>query len=72
MDIHMPEMDGVTATKHIFAEFTHKPWIIALTANVLSVDRDLYLQSGMQDYLSKPLQLKLLVEALKKAYNSIH
>ncbi|MBD2189855.1 response regulator [Pseudanabaena mucicola] len=72
MDIHMPEMDGIVTTKNIFAEFPQKPWIIALTANALSGDRDLCLKLGMQDYISKPLQVAPLVEALEKAYKSIH
>ena len=52
MDVHMPEMDGITATQAIMTDFPHKPWIIALTANALQGDRDICLKAGMQDYVS--------------------
>jgi PAS domain S-box-containing protein len=71
MDVHMPEMDGITATKAIITEFPQTPWIIALTANALQGDRDICLQAGMQDYVSKPLKVKDLIQALEKAFNSI-
>ncbi|NMF56559.1 PAS domain-containing protein [Pseudanabaena yagii] len=70
MDIHMPEMDGITATKKIIAEFPQSPWIIALTANAAQVDRDICLESGMQDYLSKPLKVQDLTRSLEKAYQN--
>ena len=70
MDIHMPEMDGLTATKRIILEFTRRPWIIALTANAVQGDRDICLQAGMQDYVSKPLQVQDLTQALEKAYRN--
>jgi len=71
MDVHMPEMDGITATERIIADFPHKPWIIALTANALQGDRDICLQAGMQDYVSKPLKVEDLIQALETAFNSI-
>ena len=71
MDVHMPEMDGITATQTITTEFPHKPWIIALTANALQGDRDIYLQAGMNDYMSKPLKVEDLIQALETASNSI-
>jgi signal transduction histidine kinase/ActR/RegA family two-component response regulator len=71
MDVHMPEMDGITATKAIVTEFPHKPWIIALTANALQGDRDICLQAGMQDYVSKPLKVEDLIQALEKAFHNI-
>jgi len=53
MDIHMPEMDGLDAAKKII-EMGVKTPIIALTANIMSNDRETYIQSGMHDCLSKP------------------
>ncbi len=74
MDIHMPEMDGLTATKvinHLWETAQLKqeksPWIVALTANSVEGDREICLEAGMQDYLSKPLQIQHLVTVLKKA-----
>ncbi len=71
MDVQMPEMDGITATQTIAAEFSPKPWIIALTANALQGDRDICLQAGMNDYVSKPLKVKDLIQALETASNRI-
>ncbi|NUN63247.1 response regulator [Pseudanabaena biceps] len=69
MDIFMPVMDGVIATKQIIQNFPIHPWIIALTANALQGDREVYLQAGMNDYVSKPIQIKELTDALTKAYS---
>jgi PAS domain S-box-containing protein len=69
MDVHMPEMDGLTATRRIVAEFRQKPWIIALTASALQGDREICLEAGMQDYISKPIQVQDLMQALEKAYS---
>jgi CheY-like chemotaxis protein len=71
MDVHMPEMDGLTATRRIVAEFPQKPWIIALTANAMQGDREMCLEAGMQDYVSKPIQIKELTQALEKAYSAL-
>ncbi len=72
MDVHMPEMDGLTVTKRIFLEFTQIPWIIALTANALQGDRETCLEAGMQDYVSKPIQFSELTQALETAYIAIN
>ena len=71
MDVHMPEMDGIETTKRIMSEFPQSPWIIAVTANALQGDRELCLQAGMQDYVSKPLKIQELIEALETAYTAI-
>jgi CheY-like chemotaxis protein len=70
MDVQMPEMDGIEATKNMMKEFpsrTDRPWIIALTANAMQGDRELCLQAGMDDYISKPLRLPELSDALERA-----
>ncbi len=67
MDVQMPEMDGLDATRAIRSsiESTRQPTIIALTANALDGDRELCLEAGMDDYLSKPIQLAALVDKLE-------
>jgi CheY-like chemotaxis protein len=66
MDIQMPEMDGLTATRQLRATQPNKqcPWIIAMTANAMEGDRDKCLAAGMNDYLTKPIQMDQLIEAL--------
>lgn len=72
MDVHMPEMDGIETTKRIILEFPQNPWIIAVTANALQGDREICLQAGMQDYVSKPLKVQELIAALETAYTTIY
>jgi len=65
MDIQMPSMDGFEATKRIRAEAVLKDTpIIALTALAMPGDREKCLQAGMNDYISKPINLKELHELL--------
>jgi signal transduction histidine kinase/DNA-binding response OmpR family regulator len=70
MDIQMPEMDGLKATSIIRDPqsdvLDHNVPIIAMTANVMEGDRELCLQSGMNDYIDKPLRLKGLRSILEK------
>ncbi|MUK69298.1 response regulator [Aliivibrio fischeri] len=68
MDISMPEMDGMTATKKIRSlSDTHKNMpIIALTAHALSGDKERFIEAGMTDYLSKPFNRSNLLECLAK------
>lgn len=68
MDIQMPEMDGMEATRQIRQSFPEEqqPIITALTANAMSGDRERYLEVGMDDYLSKPLQIHALRECLTR------
>ncbi len=63
MDINMPIMNGIDATKILRDDGVDTP-IIALTANALEGDRDKYLTSGMDDYLSKPVDIKHLERIL--------
>ncbi|MEI7729641.1 MAG: PAS domain S-box protein [Verrucomicrobiota bacterium] len=76
LDCHMPEMDGYTAAQEIqklwrdpgsAPPLKSKPFIIALTANVLPGERERCLASGMDDYLSKPLEPGELIAALGRA-----
>ena len=69
MDIEMPDMDGIAATQKIreIIPETRVPYIVALTANAMSSERENYLRSGMDDYLSKPIDVDALVASLKAA-----
>jgi PAS domain S-box-containing protein len=67
MDIQMPELDGVEATRRIRQRSGEDgPWIIAMTANVMQGDREAYLAAGMDDYVSKPIRPGELADALAK------
>ncbi|TFF33235.1 hybrid sensor histidine kinase/response regulator [Mucilaginibacter psychrotolerans] len=66
MDVQMPEMDGLETTRFIRQNMDHQPVIIAMTANAMTEDRDQCLQAGMNDYLSKPLKLQEIMNALEK------
>ncbi len=68
MDIHMPKMDGLEAARRICQEWGvgFRPRIIAITANAMQGDREVCLAAGMDDYISKPIQLQELAEALSK------
>ncbi|RIK31864.1 MAG: hypothetical protein DCC56_06710 [Anaerolineae bacterium] len=68
MDVQMPEMDGLEATRQIVAKWSQNhPRIIGLTANALEGDRELCLAAGMADYISKPIRVNELVDALARA-----
>ena len=64
MDIKMPIMDGLEATKAIRAALPDLP-IIALTANAFDSDRQLAMDAGCNDFLSKPVSSELCLKALK-------
>ena len=66
MDVQMPELDGLEATRRIKARPGAAPWIIALTAHALEDDRKQCLAAGMNDFLSKPVQLTELTAALDR------
>ncbi|MCB1158358.1 MAG: response regulator [Leptospiraceae bacterium] len=66
MDIQMPEMDGVETSIEIHRIYGEKrPYIIALTANAMEGDKEKYLQNGMDDYLSKPIDVNQLEETVE-------
>jgi signal transduction histidine kinase/CheY-like chemotaxis protein len=66
MDMQMPEMDGLEATRRIRADFHQKrqPRIVAMTANAMQGDRERCLEAGMDDYISKPVKWESLVKAI--------
>lgn len=68
MDVHMPEMDGLEATRQLrLWEYTEgAPIIIAMTANAMQGDREICLAAGMDDYISKPVRIEELQAALEK------
>ena len=75
MDVQMPEMDGLEASRRICQAWSdldgetqsQRPRIIAMTANAMVGDREMCIEAGMDDYISKPIRIEELVEALKKA-----
>ena len=65
MDLHMPHMDGLEAARRIrLRTGVVPPWIIALTADALQGDRERCLEAGMNDYVSKPIALQALQNAI--------
>ncbi len=68
MDVQMPEMDGLEATRAICREWTQeqRPRIIAMTAGAMKEDREKCLAAGMDDYVSKPIRVEELVRALSQ------
>ncbi|MGH7945207.1 MAG: response regulator, partial [Opitutaceae bacterium] len=68
MDVSMPELDGLEATRQIRAlPGQGRPWIVALTANAMQGDREHCLSAGMDDYIRKPIKLSELSAALRHA-----
>jgi CheY-like chemotaxis protein len=68
MDVQMPEMDGLEASRRINAQWPSgkRPRIVAMTANAMQSDRDLCAAAGMDDYVAKPIRVDQLVEALMR------
>lgn len=66
MDVQMPEMDGLEATQKMRALQGAQPMIIAMTANAMQGDREQCIKAGMDDYISKPINLDKLVGSIQK------
>ncbi len=67
MDVQMPELDGLEATRRIVARWPdgeQRPRIVAMTANAMQGDREVCIAAGMDDYVTKPIRVEALVEAL--------
>jgi CheY-like chemotaxis protein len=66
MDVQMPEMDGLEASRRITARWPagERPLIVAMTANAMQGDREECLAAGMDDYVTKPIRVDALVQAL--------
>jgi CheY-like chemotaxis protein len=68
MDVQMPELDGLDATRADLraAGAADRPRIVAMTANAMQGDREACLDAGMDDYVTKPIRVDQLVEALNQ------
>ncbi|MCY7333034.1 MAG: response regulator, partial [Pseudanabaena sp. CAN_BIN31] len=66
MDVQMPEMDGLIATKIIRTKLMSQVKIVAMTANVSPEDRQVCLDAGMDDYISKPINMQKIINALSQ------
>ncbi|NEU10501.1 response regulator [Flavihumibacter sp. R14] len=64
MDVQMPEMDGLEATRQIRKGEEHQPYIVAITANAFSEDQDACFAAGVDAYLPKPIKLDDFVKTL--------
>jgi signal transduction histidine kinase/CheY-like chemotaxis protein/tetratricopeptide (TPR) repeat protein len=69
MDVQMPELDGLEASRRIIAKWQpgERPRIVAMTANAMQGDREECLAAGMDDYVTKPIRVDALVQALMSA-----
>ena len=68
MDVHMPELDGLDTTRRIMQEFPResRPAIIAMTADAMEGDKEKCLEAGMDDYISKPVNLAALHASIER------
>ena len=73
MDVQMPEMDGLEATRRIRQQYTgpRRPWIIAMTANAMDIDQKNCFEAGMDGYLSKPVRIEALEAELTRSSENI-
>ena len=69
MDVQMPELDGLEATRRIRSEGSPhgRPRVIAMTANAMQGDREACIAAGMDDYVTKPIRVDALLQALERA-----
>ena len=70
MDVQMPEMDGLEATRRICGTLalTERPYIVGLTASAMKEDREACIAVGMEDYLSKPIRQPEVKAVLERAF----
>jgi PAS domain S-box-containing protein len=66
MDIQMPVMDGIEATKLIKSQCPDPPPVIGLSANALDEDREKYIRAGMDEYISKPFKTNDIIKIIEK------
>ncbi|WP_163338051.1 response regulator [Desulfopila sp. IMCC35008] len=69
MDVQMPEMDGLEATRLLREKGFNNIPIIAMTANAMKGDREICIEAGMNDYISKPIKRELVFQILEKWLN---
>ena len=67
MGMQMPEIGCMEATRHIRTTNGYQPFIVAVTANALGVNKENYLQAGIDECLTKPINISTLLDILKKA-----
>ena len=74
MDLQMPEMDGLEASREICRRSGNstRPKIIALTANAMQGDKELCLAAGMDDYVAKPVKLSEMSAAIRRQFQPPH
>lgn len=74
MDMQMPEMDGLETTRHIHQRWPGEqhPYVIAMTANAMEGDREMCLAAGMDDYISKPIRVEALIQALERGSADVY
>jgi signal transduction histidine kinase/HPt (histidine-containing phosphotransfer) domain-containing protein len=78
LDLHMPKLDGIETTKYLVREWENfgltypRPKIIAMTANAMQGDREVCLDAGMDDYVSKPIFMNVLEQTVSKWGRSLH
>jgi len=68
IDVHMPEMDGLEATRRICKKYSKadRPLLVAMTADAMQGDREKCLETGMDDYVGKPIIISELIRVLEK------
>jgi CheY-like chemotaxis protein len=74
MDMQMPFMDGIEATRYIKSQsrFDQTPIIVAMTANAMNEDKDNCFQAGMRDFISKPIKLEYVRAVIEQYGAEIH
>jgi two-component system sensor histidine kinase/response regulator len=72
MDLEMPEMDGLTACRHIRKHGAFKPQIVAMTADVIGEKQQECLDAGMNGFIGKPIKIDMLCAMLKKTAEALN